>query len=137
MYGRVIGINSRIGPSVTANMHVPVNVYREAWDRLAKGEVFGGKLGGVPANGGSWLGVRTEFKSESCVVIEVITGSPAEKAGLKTDDVIRKFNGRDIDGLARLGRLVQQTRPGTRIVLEIQRGEQTLSLKVEIGKREK
>jgi serine protease Do len=137
MHGRVIGINSRIGNSVTANMHVPVNVYREAWDRLAKGEVFGGKLGGVPVKGGSWLGVRTEFKSDNCIVVEVIAGSPAEKAGLKADDVIRKFDGRDIDGLARLGRLVQQTRPGMQIVIEIQRGEQTIALRVEIGKREK
>jgi hypothetical protein len=36
--GKVIGIHSRIGPAITANFHVPVNTYRETWDRLAKGE---------------------------------------------------------------------------------------------------
>src|SRR6185295_2323319 len=32
--GRVIGIHSRIGMFITANIHVPVDTYRETWDRL-------------------------------------------------------------------------------------------------------
>jgi serine protease Do len=45
MTGKVIGINSRIGPKITENMHVPVDTYRQTWDRLAKGEKWGIKLG--------------------------------------------------------------------------------------------
>jgi S1-C subfamily serine protease len=44
MHGRVIGIHSRIAPIMTANIHVPVDTYRQTWDRLAKGESFGGQL---------------------------------------------------------------------------------------------
>ena len=38
MYGKVIGIHSRIGNQITANMHVPVDIYRQEWERLVKGE---------------------------------------------------------------------------------------------------
>src|SRR4030095_1140333 len=38
--GRVIGINSRIGQNLAANMHVPVNTYRSSWERMAKGEAW-------------------------------------------------------------------------------------------------
>jgi len=36
--GRVIGINSRIGGSTDMNYHVPVDVFRNIWDRLAGGD---------------------------------------------------------------------------------------------------
>ena len=48
MQGRVIGIHSRIGgKEITENVHVPVDTYRQTWDRLAKGESWGGQLGSV------------------------------------------------------------------------------------------
>lgn len=38
--GRVVGIHSRISNATTTNFHVPVQVFRDGWDRLAKGEVW-------------------------------------------------------------------------------------------------
>jgi len=38
--GRVIGVNSRIGGSVKVNVHVPIRVFRDHWERLAKGEAW-------------------------------------------------------------------------------------------------
>lgn len=38
--GVVIGVNSRIGGSVKVNVHVPVSVFRDHWERLAKGEAW-------------------------------------------------------------------------------------------------
>jgi S1-C subfamily serine protease len=45
MNGQVVGIHSRIGGSITENIHVPILTYRKTWDRLAKGDVWGGTLG--------------------------------------------------------------------------------------------
>ncbi len=45
MNGRVVGIHSRIGDTISANIHVPVDTFRKTWDRLARGESFGGQLG--------------------------------------------------------------------------------------------
>jgi serine protease Do len=36
--GNVIGINSRIGGSTSQNFHVPVDIFHENWERLAKGD---------------------------------------------------------------------------------------------------
>jgi len=38
--GRVIGIHSRIGSPTDMNLHVPVDVFRENWERLTKGEAW-------------------------------------------------------------------------------------------------
>ena len=46
MQGRVIGIHSRIGGlAITENIHVPIDTFVQTWDKLAKGEAWGGQLG--------------------------------------------------------------------------------------------
>jgi hypothetical protein len=45
MTGRVIGIHSRIGLTMNDNIDVPVDTYRQTWDRLARGESWGGMIG--------------------------------------------------------------------------------------------
>ena len=46
MQGEVIGIHSRIGARLMSeNMHVPMDTYSQTWERLAKGEAWGGILG--------------------------------------------------------------------------------------------
>ena len=44
--GRVIGINSRIGGSTSANFHVPVDIFHDRWDRLVKGDSWEAVLPG-------------------------------------------------------------------------------------------
>ncbi len=41
MYGRVIGIHSKIGDSTSANFHVSIQAYLDNWERLAKAENWG------------------------------------------------------------------------------------------------
>lgn len=135
MHGRVIGINSRIGQSVAANMHVPVNPYRDNWERLAKGEVWGGKLGVPQSKTGPWLGVQTLLKDEGCVVVNVAAGSPADKAGLKAMDIILTFAGKDVKTAGALSTLVQQRKVGDEVALEILRGDAKMTLKLILAKR--
>ena len=136
MHGRVVGINSRIGQSLAANMHVAVNPFRDNWDKIAKNEVWGGKLGGGFAKGGPYLGLQTEAKDDQVVVKGVNPNSPAEKAGLKVDDVVLKFDGKDISAPTILQKLVFAHKIGDHVQIEIRRGEETLRLKVELGKRQ-
>jgi len=44
--GRVVGINSRIGDSTKMNYHVPIDIFRKHWERLASGEVWDGGASG-------------------------------------------------------------------------------------------
>ncbi|MBI2807230.1 MAG: serine protease [Planctomycetes bacterium] len=136
MHGRVVGINSRIGNPLTANMHVPVNPFRDNWAKIAKSEVWGGKLGGGGlGKSGPYLGVQTDPNGEGCVILRVTPGSPADLAGLKARDVVLKLNANAIASAAMLPKLVLSRKVGDVITLEVRRGEETLMLKVKIGKR--
>ncbi len=131
MEGRVIGINSRIGRFLTANMHVPVAAYHESWDRLVKGEAWG-SLPGV----GPYLGVQGEPDSKDAKISRVIPGSPAEKAGIQPGDVIVAIKGQAVTDFASLQTIVSECQPGEKVAIELVRGEERLKLDVEIGSRE-
>lgn len=136
MQGRVIGIHSRIGGSITANMHVPVDTYRETWDRLVKGERWGSGIGRpVRPNAEPDFGFQLDAAAKMCAVGAVTKDSPAEKAGLKTGDVITKFEGKEATTAAALLDEFKKKRPGDEVTFEVQRGQETLTLKVVVGRK--
>ena len=133
MDGKVIGIHSRIAGPLTANIHVPVDTYRETWDRLAQSEAWGGGLFGQDNQ--PYLGVAPDPESKDCKIGEVYPDSPAAKAGLKVNDVVVRFAGKRVGDFDELRSQVLRRRPGERVRIEIQRGDQTVNLDVVVGKR--
>src|SRR5688572_12721069 len=91
MDGHVIGINSRIAGPLTANMHVPVSAFKESWDRLTKGEAWGHLPGHSP-----YLGVTGKKSTQGAEIASVKSNSPAERAGLKSGDVVIRFDDKEI-----------------------------------------
>ena len=134
MRGRVIGIHSRIGGSMTANIHVPVDSYRESWDRLANAEVWGNALF-VTASHNAYLGVTMDDEKRGCKLAVIAPGSPAEKAGLKFDDQILRVDGQLIQNGEDLVQLIRGRRPGQEISLEVVRGRALLRIGVTLEKR--
>jgi len=130
MEGKVIGINSRIGRDLTANMHVPVVAYRESWDRLKKGDQWGHFPGTGPL-----IGVKGVADAGTARIAEVYANTPAEKAGIKAGDVIVKFNGRAVTDFASLQLLVNDCSPGDKVEVELQRGDRRVLLKLEVGRQ--
>ncbi len=138
MHGRVIGIHSRIGGKVTANVHVPIDTYRDTWPRLASAEVWGSPIPffnfAKPAE--PYLGLRAG-NDKALLKIEAVTpGSPADRAGLKANDVILKIDNQTFATAADLGTFLKARRPGARLNVQVQRGDETLTLPVVLGKRE-
>jgi serine protease Do len=134
MKGEVIGIHSRIGRSVTSNFHVPIATYHDTWDRLAAGEVWGGRMptderGQVRP----FLGVNLHGMSERATVTQVAPGTPAARAGVQVNDVIVKFAGVEVADQDALIHELWATRPGQRVEMEVQRGEETLTLRIVVG----
>ena len=134
MEGKVIGIHSRIGPTITSNIHVPLNVYKDNWDRLVKSEEIGsGGSGGTSAT--AYFGVTRDEDSKDCKLSRVTEGSPAEKAGLLAGDVITKFDGKDVknydDMLSGLGK----KKPGDEVEIVVKRGSENKTLKVTLEKK--
>ncbi|MBI3409962.1 MAG: serine protease [Planctomycetes bacterium] len=136
MTGKVIGIHSRIGPLITANIHVPVDTYRETWDRLVAAEEWGGGLLGFGAKGpDAWLGLEFDGDKDGCKISKVKAESPAEKAGLKAQDIITLFAGQKVTTSVELSNLMMKMKPGSEVEVIVRRGEQTVNLHVTLGKR--
>ena len=130
MNGRVIGINSRIGRQLTSNMHVPIAAFHETWDRLVKGDAWGNIPGAGPI-----LGVKGDARSAAAKVASLVTGGPAEKAGLQAGDVIVKFAGRPVKDFAALQSFVNDSQPGDKVALEIDRGGKSSTIELVLGQQ--
>ncbi|NIP84387.1 MAG: PDZ domain-containing protein, partial [Planctomycetales bacterium] len=128
MQGRVIGIHSRIADDLRANLHVPVDTYRDTWQRLVAGEVWGGLRPGGPV-----IGVVHDDQVTEARIANVLPDSPAEKAGIRSGDVITRFDGQEIERFGQLADAVATHEPGDRVQVEVRRGERTLQLDLVIG----
>ncbi|MDX1963900.1 MAG: trypsin-like peptidase domain-containing protein [Pirellulales bacterium] len=130
--GEVVGIHSRISGALTSNLHVPISLFQDDWDRLVKGEVWGRDI--TPT--GPYLGVIGDTEvTDKAQLAAVNPGSPAERAGLKGGDVITKINDQELKSFDELAAAVRQLKPGQTAKLSVLRGTETLDLKVKIGTR--
>ncbi|MDQ3570761.1 MAG: trypsin-like peptidase domain-containing protein [Actinomycetota bacterium] len=142
--GEVIGINTAViqstGRSVAQNIGfaIAIDNVKPMLDRLRKGE------GGAPQG---FLGVTTVTLTpdirdrfgfaadKGAVVGEVEPGSPAERAGLQTNDVITKFGDKSIETNADLQAAVRSLAPGARAEVQWKRGSEDRKAGVTLAAR--
>jgi len=66
---------------------------------------------------------------QGAFVVDVISGSPAETAGIKADDIITKFNGSEIkEESGGLAEIISEKKPEDTVSIEIWRNNETLTL---------
>jgi membrane-associated protease RseP (regulator of RpoE activity) len=99
-------------------------------------------------DGGSFLGVHAEDinkenmaryglrEARGVGITSVVKDSPAEKSGLRKDDVILRFDGENVTSARKLSRLVSEVAPDHTVRLGISRGGSEQEVAVTIGKRE-
>lgn len=134
MHGEVVGINSRIGRRITDNFHVPIGTYHDTWDRLVAGESWGSPLGGEQeVEARPLLGVTGNPLAADCRLSQVFPGMPADRAGLKVGDVIKRFNGKPVKKFDDLVRLVYSNEPRKAIQLEIERAGESIEVEVHLA----
>ena len=75
-------------------------------------------------------------KPEGALVANVSEGSPAAKGGIKPGDIILEFDGKKVDTMRTLPKLVAQTKVGKRVEVKIWRNQQLISKKVLLGRLE-
>jgi serine protease Do len=139
--GKVIGINtaiaSRSGGYQGIGFAIPSNSAKLIMDDLQKGgKVRRGLLGvNIQDLNDSLAKSFGRNDSEGALVSQVIEGSPAEKAGIKSGDIILKFNGKPVSGAAQLKNLVGREKPGSDAKLSIYRDKKMMDLSVKIAER--
>lgn len=122
--GKVIGINSRIGPATSLNYHVPVAIYSSDWEGLTKLAFLGVKGSGDP-------------RLEECLLTEVPEKDnyPAFHAGLRAGDIVKKIDDTDISNFNDLTATVIKYRPGNKIKVTVERDGKTLQFDVTLAIR--
>jgi serine protease Do len=137
--GELVGINSAIatqtGGFMGIGFAIPVNLARHVTkDLIEKGKVVRGWLGVSIQNVTPELSKALNLKvAKGVVVSSVQKESPAEKAGLKPEDVILKFNGKTLENTVELSTWVANTSPGTTVTLSISRDGKEMPIKVKLG----
>lgn len=84
----------------------------------------------------AFLGVVTEKGENGVKVQSVSEASPAEKAGLKTGDIITKLNEKPIESPAQLSEVVGTYKPEEKVTVTVRRSGKETKLNAVLGKRE-
>ena len=136
MDGRLIGIHSRVGAVVGQNMHVPVKVFTDNWDRMLKSEFIGeGPFVKKPEIGKGFLGLATKTAKGGIEVTKLGKKSPAEEAGIKEGDLLRTLNGEKLNSREKLQSILAELAAGDKITFEITRDGKDETVKLKLGKR--
>jgi serine protease Do len=137
--GRLVGINtailSRSGGNQGIGFAIPVNLARDVMGSLVKdGHVTRGYLGVMIQDVTPAL--AKEFKlnddTHGALVGDVTPKSPAEKAGLKSGDLILEFNGKKVSDSRHLKLEVARIQPGESVPVKILRDGETKTLDVTV-----
>jgi serine protease Do len=136
--GEVVGVNaqiySRSGGFMGLSFAVPIELVEDVVRQLREdGEVSRGWLGvliqEVTRDLAESFGME---KPTGALVVRVQPDSPAAQAGFETGDVILSFNDMDVPNSSALPPIVGRTPVGTEAEVEVRRGEETITLTVEI-----
>ena len=141
--GEVIGINTAIiapgqSGSIGIGFAIPANAASNVIDQLIN---FGETRRG-------WLGVRIQEvtkeiaeavklnKPEGALVASVGEKSPADKAGIKAGDIILEFDGKKIDVMRTLPKVVAATKVGKSVQIKIWRNKKLITKRLILGRLE-
>jgi S1-C subfamily serine protease len=128
--GQVIAINTATaGQGTGIGFAIPVDHAKTVIERLRRGET-------APPVG--WLGVQTtdpDDGSRGALITAVVSGQPADAAGLRQDDLITAVDGTPVTGAADLGGLVREHQPGQRSTITVTRNGQSRTFEVTFGSK--
>jgi serine protease Do len=140
--GQVIGVNTAIfspsGGSVGIGFAIPSTMARNVIDQLRE---FGRTRRG-------WLGVRIQTvtpeiaeglgldEPRGALVASVTPEGPAAEAGIEPGDVVVQFDGREVEEMRELPRIVAETRVGKEVNLQVWRSGEIETLQVTLGELE-
>lgn len=137
--GEVVGINSQIysrtGGYQGLSFAIPIDLAIQVKDQIvATGHASHARLGVAIQEVNQTLADSFKLdKPQGALVSSVDPGGPADKAGLKTGDVILNVNGKPVVASGDLPAVIGETRPGTKVTLGIWRQGKAQELTAQLG----
>jgi serine protease Do len=137
--GEVVGINaqiySRSGGYQGVSFAIPIDVAVRIKDQIvATGKVQHARLGVTVQEVNQTLADSFKLdRPEGALVASVEKDGPAEKAGLRPGDVIRRVNGQPIVASGDLPAMVVQAMPGQRLQMEVWRQGRKVDVTAQLG----
>jgi serine protease Do len=145
--GQVIGINTAIlagnsgpggeGAFIGIGFAIPSNTAKHVMEDLIKtGKVSRGYLGVSITGLNEALAKQFKVPDTAGALVQGVTaGGPADKAGIKNGDVIRKVNGQTVESNSQLTAMVTNMNPGTQVSVDLIRDGQPMTVQVRLGER--
>ncbi len=136
MQGQLIGINTAIlspadmGGNVGIGFSIPSNMSKTVVKQIIKyGKVEHSVIGVLVQNITPALADAFNLpNTDGALVAEVNPGSPAKTAGLKSEDVIIKINGKNVYTASQISNTIGLMRPGSKISIAILRNKKAKTL---------
>lgn len=134
--GKIVGVNTLIltqsGGSEGIGFAIPSNIARDVYAQLRRqGHVHRSQLGLVAETITPGMAEGLDLQIDHGVLVsDVEPDGPAERAGIKPDDIVTGFNGRRIDSRQQLEANVYRLQPGTHVTLRVQRGANQVDMPV-------
>ena len=139
MNGKVIGINTAIfsptggniglGFAIPSSLAEPVVAQLKANGRVERG-LLGVQIQPVTNELSESLGLDSE---KGALVAQVQPNSPALKAGIKSGDVIKSVDGKDVESIKDLTRTISAIKPGTSVKLGVWRDGKDMTVTAKIA----
>lgn len=144
--GEVIGINTAIVEEAQSiGFAIPINKAKKDIEQV----VSTGKIS-YPFLGVRYVPITETVKEQEKLSVDygvlvirgeagqpaVVSGSAADKAGIKEKDIILEINGKKITAENPLAKIIQQYRPGDKASLKILRGKEEKNIEITFGEKE-
>ncbi len=139
MRGELVGINTAIasqsGGFQGIGFAIPSNMARNVMESIIeKGRVVRGFVGISFQPIDESLARALDLpQARGIIVTEIVEDSPASEAGIRSEDVIIKFNGRNIQSPSDFRRRVAEMMPGTEVTLTLVRDGEEVEIKLVLG----
>ncbi len=139
--GEVIGLNEQIattsGGSEGVGFAVPINTAKKVKDQIiTTGSVDYAFMGVVGQTVDKGVAQQDNLPvDKGALITDVQTGSPADQAGIKKNDIIISIDGHDMNTMEDVTGYLVQKKPGDQIKVTVRRGGGTQDIQVKLGKR--
>jgi len=141
--GNLVGVNSAIysrsGGSMGIGFAIPVSLAKQVMEQIIRqGSVTRGWIGIEAQDITPELAESFKLKqTNGSLIAGIVSGSPAERAGLKPGDILLEIDGHQVLDSSSMLTLISGLKPNKQAILKISRNQRKMDIPVIIGKRPK